>query len=48
MATNKEIRDFFNAISQKKFKKPFRKLNPKKAGEVRRSAVRIAFRKKRK
>jgi len=41
MVTNKQIRNFYNSISKKKYKKNYRSLSPKRAKIVRRTAIKL-------
>ncbi len=47
MTTNKQVRDFLNTVAKKKFGKSYKSLNLKKMTIVRKSAVKLAFRKRR-
>jgi len=48
MATKKEIMQFFNKISIKEYGKKYKSLSDYQAAKVRKKAVRLAFRKKKK
>jgi len=45
MATSAQVRAFLNAVAKKKYNKRYSSLSDREASEVRRSAVRKAFRK---
>lgn len=47
MATSAQVRSFLNAVAKKKYKKSYSSLSANKAAIIRKSAVRLAFRKKR-
>lgn len=47
MATSAQVRAFLNAVAKKKYNQSYSSLSDGKAAIVRKSAVRMAFRKKR-